>query len=161
MIKAGDKMVTLEESQPGAFPSMHDAPNGEVIITGALPGVWRKQPRLYLDNHSSIVSESDAELTRMGMLRTKANVEGVVLSCQRRDGKRIDGRPWSMVSFHIWDGERVAEAVAFGSSINGTILSIKPGCVVRMTSAELGWREGLVQLRIDSRSTRITVVPKD
>ena len=161
MIQAGDKMVTLEESQPGAFPAMHDAPNGEVIITGALPGVWRKQPRLYLDNLSTIVSESNAELTRMGMLRTKANVEGVVLSCQRRDGKRIDGRPWSMVSFHLWDGERVAEAVAFGSSINGTILSIEPGCVVRMTSAELGWREGLVQLRIDSRSTRITVVPKD
>ena len=62
----------------------------------------------------------------MGMLRTKANVQGVVLSCSKRDGKRSDGRPWSMLSFHLWDGERVAEVVAFGSAINGTLLSIIP-----------------------------------
>ena len=160
MIQYGDKMVTIEESQPGAFPMMHSAPAGEVIITGALPGVWRGQPRLYLDQHSEIVSNSDAELTRMGMLRTKANVTGVVLSCSRRDGTRMDGRPWSMMSFHIWDGERVAEAVAFGSAMNGSILAIKPGDTVSLISAELGWREGLVQLRIDSRSTRINVESK-
>ena len=153
-------MVTIEESQPGAFPMMHSAPADEVIITGALPGVWRGQPRLYLDQHSEIVSNSDVELTRMGMLRTKANVTGVVLSCSRRDGTRMDGRPWSMMSFHIWDGERVAEAVAFGSAMNGSILAIKPGDTVSLISAELGWREGLVQLRIDSRSTRINVESK-
>jgi hypothetical protein len=96
----------------------------------------------------------------MGMLRTKANVEGVVLSCSKRDGKRADGRPWSMMSFHIWDGERVAEVVAFGSAINGTMLSIRPGMIVKLTSVELGWREGLVQLRIDSRSTRAEIKSK-
>ena len=160
MIQAGDKMVTLEESQPGAYPAMHDSAHDEVYITGALPGVWRRQSRLYLDAQSSILSESDAELTRMGMLRTKANVEGVVLSCSKRDGKRADGRPWSMMSFHLWDGERVAEVVAFGSAINGTMLSIRPGMVVKLTSVELGWREGLVQLRIDSRTTRTEIKSK-
>ena len=86
--------------------------------------------------------------------------KGVVLSCSKRDGKRSDGRPWSMLSFHLWDGERVAEVVAFGSAINGTLLSISPGCEVKITSAELGWREGLVQLRIDSRTTRIEIKSK-
>ena len=134
---------------------MHESPQDDVVITGALPGVWRGQPRLYMDDLSSIEVQSDEDLTRMGMLRTKANVHGVVLSCSKRDGKRADGRPWSMMSFHLWDGERVAEVVAFGSAINGTLLSIKPGNEVKLVSAELGWREGLVQLRIDSRTTRI------
>ena len=160
MIQSGDKMVTLEESQPNAYPKMHDSPDDDVVIIGALPGVWRGQPRLYLDEFSSIEKDAEVDLTRMGMLRTKANVEGVVLSCSKRDGKRADGRPWSMVSFHLWDGERVVEVVAFGSSINGTMLSIRPGMVVKMTSAELGWREGLPQLRVDSRSTRIQIKSK-
>ena len=62
--------------------------------------------------------------------------------------------------FHLWDGERVAEVVAFGSAINGTLLSITPGTTVKLTSAELGWREGLVQLRIDSRTTRMEIKSK-
>ena len=157
MIKSGDKMVTLEESQPGSYPSMHDSPKEDVVVVGALPGVWRGQPRLYLDDNSSIEIDSDCQLTRMGMLRTKANVEGVVLSCSKRSGKRADGRPWSMLSFHLWDGESVAEVVAFGSAINSTMLSLIPGRKVKLTSAELGWREGLVQLRIDSRTTRIEI----
>ena len=160
MIQAGEKMVTIEESQPGAYPEMHDSPQDYVYIIGALPGVWRRQPRLYLDGNSSILEKSEAELTRMGMLRTKANVEGVVLCCSKRDGKRADGRPWSMMSYHLWDGERVAEVVAFGSAINGTMLSIRPGMIVKLTSAELGWREGLVQLRIDSRNTRMQIKSK-
>ena len=161
MIQAGAKMVTLEESQPGAYPLMHDAPSDEVIITGALPGVWRRQPRLYLDEQSAILVESDVELTRMGMLRTKANVRGIVLCISKRDGIRADGKPWSMMTFHLWDGERVAEVVAFGSAINGTMLSIRPGDTVGLTAVELGWREGLVQLRIDTRTTRIEVKSKD
>ena len=160
MIQAGEKMVTIEESQPGAYPEMHDSPQDYVYIIGALPGVWRRQPRLYLDGNSSILEKSEAELTRMGMLRTKANVEGVVLCCSKRDGKRADGRPWSMMSYHLWDGERVAEVVAFGSAINGTMLSIRPGMIVKLTSAELGWREGVVQLRIDSRNTRMQIKSK-
>ena len=57
-------------------------------------------------------------------------------------------------------GKRVAEVVAFGSAINGTLLSITPGTTVKLTSAELGWREGLVQLRIDSRTTRMEIKSK-
>ena len=155
MIQAGDKMVTLEESQPGAYPAMHDSPQYEVVITGALPGVWRGQPRLYLDENSSIEVDSDADLTRMGMLRTKANVEGVVLSCSKRDGRRADGRPWSMLAFHLWDGSHVVEVVAFGSAISERLLTLLPGDKIRLIGAELGWRAGLVQLRIDVRKTRI------
>ena len=61
---------------------------------------------------------------------------------------------------NIGDTKRVAEVVAFGSAINGTLLSIAPGTTVKLTSAELGWREGLVQLRIDSRTTRIEIKSK-
>ncbi|MGB1589391.1 MAG: PD-(D/E)XK nuclease family protein [Candidatus Poseidoniaceae archaeon] len=161
MIKSGDKMVTLEESQPNSFPKMHDSPQDEVIVTGALPGVWRGQPRLYLDNQSSIEVGAKCELTRMGMLRTKANVQGIVISISRRNGIRADGRPWSMVSLHIWDGESVAELVAFGSSIKGSILSMKQGDEVRIISADLGWREGIIQLRVDKRTTRIEILSKD
>ncbi len=161
MIQAGEKMVTIEESQPGAYPSMHDSEDGEVIIEGALPGVWRGQPRLYLDSQSNIVKNSDTNLTRMGMLRTKANVQGTVVSCSKRNGTRSDGRPWSMMSFHIWDGEKVAEVVAFGSAINGTMLSIRTGMEIGISAAELGWREGLVQLRIDPRQTRVEIKSKN
>ena len=161
MIKSGDKMVTLEESQPNSFPKMHDSPQDEVIVTGALPGVWRGQPRLYLDNQISIEVGAECDLTRMGMLRTKANVQGIVISISRRNGIRADGRPWSMVSLHIWDGESVAELVAFGSSIKGSILSMKQGDEVRIISADLGWREGIIQLRVDKRTTRIEILSKD
>ena len=160
MIKSGDKMVTLEESQPNSFPSMHDSPQDDVIVTGALPGVWRGQPRLYLDQKSSIVVDSDCELTRMGMLRTKANVQGIIISISKRNGVRADGRPWSMVSMHLWDGESVVEIVAFGSAIKGSILNIKQGDEVRIISADLGWREGIIQLRVDKRTTRIEIQSK-
>ena len=161
MIKSGDKMVTLEESQPNSFPSMHDAVQDDVIVTGALPGVWRGQPRLYLDQNSSIEIEAECDLTRMGMLRTKANVQGIIISISRRNGVRADGRPWSMVSLHLWDGESVAEIVAFGSAIKGSILNMKQGDEVRIISADLGWREGVIQLRIDKRTTRIEIISKD
>ena len=106
MIKSGKNMVTLEESRPGAFPKMHTHSNREVTIQNALAGVWRGQPRLYLDEKSKITEVEDLELTRLGMLRTKANVEGIVISCAFRQGNRLDGRPWSMVQFHIWDLEK-------------------------------------------------------
>ncbi len=66
-----------------------------------------------------------------------------------------------MVSLHIWDGESVAELVAFGSSIKGSILSMKQGDEVRIISADLGWREGIIQLRVDKRTTRIEILSKD
>ena len=138
---------------------MHDSPQDDVVIVGALPGVWRGQPRLYLDESSSIEVESELELTRMGMLRTKANVQGVVLSCSKRDGKRSDGRPWSMLSFHLWDGERVAEVVAFGSAINGTLSRLSQDVKLRSHLqswvGEKDWFNlGLILEQPESKSNR-------
>ena len=67
------------------------------------------------------------------------------------------GKPWSMSTLHIWDGESVVEVVAFGSSINRTFEEIRVGDRIRILSAELGWRDGDPQVRIDQRQTRIEV----
>jgi hypothetical protein len=91
-------------------------------------------------------------------MRTRANVEGVVLSIGLREGVRLDEKPWSMLNLHIWDGEHVAEVVAFGSSITSQMLTVRPGNKLKIVSAELGWRSGLPQLRIDQRSTRVTII---
>ena len=164
MISVSGTQVTVEESEPNAFSSLHDYADGEVIITNALPGVWRGNPRIYLDSKSSIVSlnstdiadYADVNITRIGLMRTRANVEGVIVSIDHRSGVRLDEKPWSMRNMHIWDGNHIAEVVAFGSSITSQMLEIKPGDRVKIVSAELGWRSGLPQLRIDQRSTRIT-----
>jgi len=157
MLKAGEATIAIEEAEPGAFPSLHDANETKVVIRNALPGVWRDQPRLYVDEHSSIEAQS-MDLTnsiRIGLLRTRANVEGIVLSIRQQSGMRLDGRPWSMLALHLWDGSHVVEVVAFGSAINERLLGIQPGERIRLIGAELGWRAGLVQLRIDVRKTRI------
>ncbi len=164
MISVSGTQITVEESEPKSFERLHDFSQGEVTIMNALPGVWRGNPRLYLDRRSSIELVTDNQehnndelnLTRIGLMRTKANVEGVVLSIAKRNGVKADEKPWSMVNFHIWDGKHVVEVVAFGSSINNFILDIKPSDLVKIVGAELGWRSGLPQLRIDQRSTRIT-----
>ena len=157
MLKAGEATIAIEEAEPGAFPSLHDSDETKVVIQNALPGVWRDQPRLYVDAHS-IINTQSAEMTsstRIGLLRTRANVEGLVLSIRQQNGKRLDGRPWSMLAFHLWDGSHVVEVVAFGSAINDRLLGLQPGEHIRLIGAELGWRAGLVQLRIDVRKTRI------
>jgi len=113
-----------------------------------------------LDDKSQI-STSDNEQredrTRLGLLQTRANVEGIILSFQHQSGIRLTGKPWSMLSFSLWDGEHAAEVVAFGSSISNTLLDLQLGMRVRIMSAEIGWRNGLLQLRFDSRKTRIEV----
>ena len=166
MISVSGTQITIEESEPNAYPSLHECSDGEVMIVNALPGVWRGNPRLYLDNKSKIISvETDNdeskqkyELTRIGLMRTRANVDGVVISIDKRSGVKLDEKPWSMLSLHIWDGEHVAEVVAFGSSITSQMIAIKPGDKLKIVSAELGWRSGLPQLRIDQRSTRVTII---
>ena len=166
MISVSGTQITIEESEPNAYPSLHECSDGEVMIVNALPGVWRGNPRLYLDNKSKIISvETDndeskqkCELTRIGLMRTRANVDGVVISIDKRSGVKLDEKPWSMLSLHIWDGEHVAEVVAFGSSITSQMIAIKPGDKLKIVSAELGWRSGLPQLRIDQRSTRVTII---
>jgi hypothetical protein len=157
MMKAGEATIAIEEAEPGAFSHLHESSETKVVIKNALPGVWRDQPRLYVDGHSEIVPQSDSNepSTRIGLLRTRANVEGLVLSIRQQSGMRLDGRPWSMLAFHLWDGSHVVEVVAFGSAISERLLSLQPGEKIRLIGAELGWRAGLVQLRIDVRKTRI------
>ena len=160
MLTASGTQVTIEESEPGAFPDLHDLTGGEVIIKNALPGVWRGNPRLYVDSNTEIVIDEDSnrlKLTRIGLLRVKSNVSGIVISIDQRKGMRYDEKPWTMLNFHIWDGHSVVEVVAFGSSITTQLINLNPGDEVKITSAELGWRSGLPQLRIDSRSTRVIV----
>lgn len=162
VLVVGQQHITLEESEPGSFPDLHALLEKEVVLLDALPGVWRDQPRLYVDQRSTLVLEGDepassgeASFTRLGLLRTRANVQGYVLSLSRRSGIRVDGKPWSMVSFILWDGQHLAETVAFGSSISQRLLELKPGDCVAMTGVEIGWRGGILQLRIDNRKTRL------
>jgi hypothetical protein len=170
MLSSGQKQITIEESEPGAFPTLHQCPNSEVVIIDALPGVWRGNSRLYVDSKTKIMAVDDAQeyfnsidedfsssITRVGLLRTRANAEGYVLSIRKRSGVRLDGKPWTMLNMYIWDGDNVVEVVAFGSSINSQMESISKGQKVCLLGAEIGWRAGLPQLRIDSRNTRITV----
>ena len=165
MVSVSGTQITVEESEPNAFPSLHKYLDGEVVILNALPGVWRGNPRLYLDSKSEIIpvvtegdkSPTDIEFTRVGLMRTRANIEGLIISIDKRTGVRLDEKPWSMLSMHVWDGNHVVEVVAFGSSITSQMLEIRPGDPVKIISAELGWRSGLPQLRIDQRTTRITM----
>ncbi|MBL6890441.1 MAG: PD-(D/E)XK nuclease family protein [Candidatus Poseidoniaceae archaeon] len=170
MLSSGQKQITIEESEPGSFPTLHDCPNEEVVIIDALPGVWRGNSRLYVDSKTKILTLEESEeyfssigkeasnaITRVGLLRTRANAEGFVLSIRKRNGIRLDGKPWTMLNMYIWDGHNVVEVVAFGSSINSQMESITKGQKVGLIGAEIGWRAGLPQLRIDSRNTRITV----
>ena len=165
MVSVSGTQITVEESEPNAFPLLHNYVDGEVVILNALPGVWRGNPRLYLDSKSEIIpvvtegdkSPTDIEFTRVGLMRTRANIEGLIISIDKRTGVRLDEKPWSMLSMHVWDGNHVVEVVAFGSSITSQMLEIRPGDPVKIISAELGWRSGLPQLRIDQRTTRITM----
>ena len=163
MVSVSGTQITIEESEPNSFPSLHHYADGEVVIIDALPGVWRGNPRLYLDNKSRIIPIDSSsidelesyEITRVGLMRTRANVEGIIASIDKRTGVRLDEKPWSMLNLHLWDGNHIVEVVAFGSSITSQMLAMKPGEKIKIISAELGWRSGLPQLRIDQRSTRI------
>ena len=160
VLVVGDQHVVVEENEPGLFSNLHQYLDQEVVIEHASSGVWRDQPRLYLDEKSKISlqhGDFDLEITRLGLLQTRANIEGVILSVQQQSGTRLNGKPWTMLSFSIWDGKNIAEMVAFGSSISNTLLDLNIGAIVKVMSAEIGWRNGLLQLRIDSRKTRIEI----
>ena len=170
MLVAGSAQITVEESEPGAYPLLHDEPKGEIVILDALPGVWRGSPRLYVDSKTRILAVEDAlehssassvplseRTTRIGLLRTRANVEGIILSVRKRSGTRLDGKPWTMMNVHLWDGHSVVEVASFGSSITGQMEALRPGQKLKIMAAEIGWRAGLPQLRIDARKTRLQV----
>ena len=170
LLVAGGTQITVEESEPGSYPLLHDEPNEEIVIMDALPGVWRDSPRLYVDSKTRIMTIAEAEeelssrseklsecTTRIGLLRTRANVEGIILSVRKRSGVRLDAKPWTMLNIHLWDGSSVVEVASFGSSITGQMESLRPGQRLKLLAAEIGWRAGLPQLRIDSRKTRLQV----
>jgi len=160
----GQASVVLEEMAPGTCLALRDLEDGPWLIMNAAPGVWRGASRLYLDSRSTLLpveEATDVETTRIGLLPTRANVDGLVVSRRTAHGMRIDGKPWTMVNFHLWDGHDVIESVVFGWGMTETFSDISVGDRILLIGAELGWRAGLPQLRVSPRGTRIEVRGKD
>ena len=158
-ITAGDKTAVIEEMGVNQFPTLHGY-EGNVVVVNAAPGQWRGMIRLYLDSDSQILKEEDAaglEIDRMGLIPTRANVSGVVISRGANSGTNAKGKDWSMSTAHIWDGTALTEVVAFGRGRSESFDNLQVGDHVRFMAAEIGWREGTPQLRIDPRNTRMTV----
>ena len=158
-ITAGGKSAVIEEMGVDQFPTLHDH-EGDVVVINAAPGQWRGMIRLYLDSDSQVVKEQEAgnlDIDRMGLIPTRANVSGVVISRGANSGTNAKGKDWSMATAHIWDGTALTEVVAFGRGRSETFDNLKVGDHIRLMAAEIGWREGTPQLRIDPRNTRMTV----
>ncbi|MEE2759053.1 MAG: hypothetical protein VYA86_03635 [Candidatus Thermoplasmatota archaeon] len=158
-ITAGDKTAVIEEMGVNHFSELHEY-SGEVVVVNAAPGQWRGMIRLYLDSESKIVpitEASDLEVSRMGLIPTRANICGVVISRGQNSGTNSKGKDWSMATAHVWDGTGLTEVVAFGMGRSETFDNIQVGDRIKLMAAEIGWREGTPQLRIDPRNTRITV----
>ena len=62
-----------------------------------------------------------------------------------------------MSTAHIWDGTALPEVVAFGRGRSDSFDKLRVGDRILLMAAEIGWREGTPQLRIDPRITRMTV----
>ena len=161
----GQSHAIIEEMSTGSFPNLRTTLDGEYLIRDAAPGLWRDKTRLYLDSRSKLLGQDDItdeiQITRLGLIQTKTNVDGLVVGRSRNNGQRLDGRPWSMVSAHLWDGKKIIELVAFGRGIISTLSDLQVGDRVLVNSAELGWRAGLPQLRINPRITRMEVISRD
>jgi hypothetical protein len=161
----GQSHAVLEEMSAGSFPDLRTTADGDYLIRNAAPGLWRSKVRLYLDGSSEIISGEEVdetiETTRLGLIQSKANIDGLVVGRAMRSGQRLGGKPWTMFSAHLWDGRRVIEIVAFGRSIVSTLAELEIGDRVLISSAELGWRAGLPQLRINPRITRMEVIARD
>jgi len=158
-ITAGGKSAVIEEMGHNQFPTLHGH-QGDVVVINAAPGQWRGMIRLYLDSESQIVTQDDAtdlDIDRMGLIPTRANVSGVVISRGANSGTNAKGKDWSMATAHIWDGTGLTEVVAFGRGRTESFDNLRVGDHVRFMAAEIGWREGTPQLRIDPRNTRMTV----
>ena len=100
-------------------------------------------------------TSQNLELTPLGLLPTKASVEGVVISRGLFRGHGRNGRPWSIESTHIWDGTGTIELVAFGRARRTSTSDFEVGSRIRIQHAELGWRAGLPQLRVREGMTRV------
>ena len=158
-VTAGGKTAVIEEMGVNQFPKLHDF-EGEVVVANAAPGQWRGMIRLYLDAESQILSMGEAgdmEVDRLGLIPTRANISGVVISRGSNSGTNAKGKDWSMSTAHIWDGTALTEVVAFGMGRSESFDKLRVGDRILLMSAEIGWREGTPQLRIDPRNTRMTV----
>ena len=100
------------------------------------------------------------EVDRIGLIPTRANVSGVVISRGSNSGTNAKGKDWSMSTAHIWDGTALTEVVAFGRGRSDSFDKLRVGDRILLMAAEIGWREGTPQLRIDPRNTRMTVETK-
>jgi len=163
--KGGTVNLSIEESQPNSHIELSELNDGEYVIINAMPGIWRDMVRLYLDEKSKIIpleeyDDESFELTRLGRISTKTDIQGLVISRSKNSGKRLDGRPWAMESCHIWDGEAIIELVAFGSAVGGKFSTIICGDLIKVRGAELGWRSGIPQLRLNPRKTKFDVIEK-
>ncbi len=161
-ITAGDKTAVIEEMGLGQFPELHHH-DGEVVVINAAPGQWRGMIRLYLDSESQVVPIAEAEgldITRIGLIPTRANISGTVISRGQNSGTNAKGKDWSMSTAHIWDGTGLTEVVAFGMGRSETFDKLQVGDQIKLMAAEIGWREGTPQLRIDPRNTRLMVEPR-
>ncbi len=158
-ITAGDKTAVIEEMGINQFPELHEH-DGEVVVINAAPGQWRGMIRLYLDHDSKVIplaDTEDIEIARIGLIPTRANVCGMVISRGLNSGTNAKGKDWSMSTAHVWDGSGLTEVVAFGMGRSETFDKLKVGDYIKLMSAEIGWREGTPQLRIDPRNSRLTV----
>ena len=158
-ITAGDKTAVIEEMGVNQFAELHEH-NGDVVVINAAPGQWRGMIRLYLDQESKVLpidEAGDLEIARIGLIPTRANICGTVISRGQNSGTNAKGKDWSMSTAHVWDGTGLTEVVAFGMGRSETFDKLQVGDRIKLMAAEIGWREGTPQLRIDPRNTRLTV----
>ena len=158
-ITAGGKTAVIEEMGVNQFPQLHQH-RGDVVVVNAAPGQWRGMIRLYLDVDSQILSGEEAkelDIDRIGLIPTRANISGMVISRGSNSGTNAKGKEWSMATAHIWDGTALTEVVAFGMGRSESFDNLRVGDHIRLMAAEIGWREGTPQLRIDPRNTRMIV----
>ena len=172
LVAGGATQLQVEEVVQGAAPALAEPGEVEVALIDAMPGAWRGQPRLSLDERSQVrvllegddadaLLPPDAVWTPLGLLRTRATVDGLVIGRSESTGMAASGRPWSLVGLTLWDGEETIELVAFGNSRNATIDAIGTGDRLLVHGASLGWWSGEPQLRLDPGRTRVDIEPAE
>ena len=156
VLLSGQTIIPIEESELGDVTDLHSYEEKDVVILNALSGSSKGKPKLYLDKLTEIHTDDlGTDFTRLGMLRSRANIEGYVIATRYQKGTRIDTSPFTMFTFHVFDGKSVIEAVAFGTMITDSLINMAIGTKIRIIGAEISWRGGMAQLRLNQRSTRI------
>ena len=62
-----------------------------------------------------------------------------------------------MFTFHVFDGKSVIEAVAFGTMITDSLINMGIGTKIRIIGAEISWRGGMAQLRLNKGVLEFTL----